>query len=82
MQEEYIKPPPPNYVPPSSQKCALRPLPEGYPQPALRVSLAHLTIVAALCHTDADQGQLSVLCFMANFTDFVLDVLVIHTCKA
>ena len=57
MHEEYVKPPPPDYVPPTGQKCALAPLPEGYPAPALRVQLCHFRIAIALCHTDSEQGK-------------------------
>lgn len=57
MHDEYVKPPPADYVPPTGQKCALAPLPEGYPTPALRVQLCHFSIAIALCHTDNEQGR-------------------------
>lgn len=49
LHEEYVKPPPPDYLPPSGQKCALGPLPEDYAQPTSRFVLRDMHIVIALC---------------------------------
>ena len=68
MHEEYVKPPPPDYVPPTGQKCALAPLPEGYAAPALRLRLCHFKIAVALCHTDTEQGK--ILCLPSYFLCF------------
>ena len=57
VREEYVKPPPIDYVPPSGQKCALGPLPDGYPTPVLRFILSHFNIVVAICNTDPAQGK-------------------------
>ena len=58
LQDEYIKPPPPDYVPPTGQKCALGPLPDGYAVPVSRFVLRDLRVVLALCQTvDTGQGR-------------------------
>ena len=58
LQDEYIKPPPPDYVPPTGQKCALGPLPDGYAAPVSRFVLQDLRAVLALCQTvDTGQGR-------------------------
>lgn len=58
LQEEYVKPPPPDYLPPSGQKCAVGPLPEGYAIPTSRFTIRDFKVVVALCQaTETGHGE-------------------------
>lgn len=49
LREEYVRPPPPDYAPPSDQQCAVGPLPEGYPPPISTFVIRDFRITVALC---------------------------------